>query len=311
MEQKEKIKSFKDLIVWQEAHKLVLIVYDVTKLFPGKEEFGLSIQMRRAAVSVTSNIAEGLRRQSNKEKIQFYSLSLGSLSELENQSIISRDVKYIGDKVFDQLTEQIQTVFRLLNAFIRSTKASKLHSTFHIPHSSQKGFTLIELLVVIFMIAAIATVSIANYRNGEKKQRVDLAVDAMINGIRNTQNNSFTSRQIGVSTCANKSAKYYRIDFSSSSEFIMAAEDNCNTLYEIERYKLPEQIRMKSGGLLLDSTVANTLSIKFTSPFAKLSAASNGGAYNSFTSAVITVEHVDSSRSDTVTVDGVSGRIGR
>lgn len=160
------------------------------------------------------------------------------------------------------------------------------------------------------MIVTIASVSIANYRNGEKQQRVNLAVDSLINGIRNAQNNAFTSRQIVTSTCANKAAKYFRIDFSSSAEFIIYAEDNCSTVYEIERYKLPEQVQIRSGGLLLDSAAADTLSIQFTTPFAKIFAASNGGAYAAFTTAIITVEHLDGSRSSTATVDGVSGRIG-
>lgn len=90
-----KIKSFTDLNTWKEAHKLVLLIYKITKQFPHEEQFGLTNQIRRAVVSITSNIAEGFSRSSYKEKSQFYSISLGSLTEVQNQLLIARDLKYI------------------------------------------------------------------------------------------------------------------------------------------------------------------------------------------------------------------------
>jgi len=80
----EKIKSFTDLISWQEGHKLVLLIYAITKKFPKEELFGLVSQIRRCAISITSNIAEGFSRKSKKEKINFYHISLDSLTELQN-----------------------------------------------------------------------------------------------------------------------------------------------------------------------------------------------------------------------------------
>src|SRR3989344_224377 len=91
MEQKKKIQSFTDLEVWRESHKLVLMVYKFTKNFPKNELFGLTSQLRRAVVSITSNIAEGFSRFSYKEKIQFYSIAFGSLTEVQNQLLISKD----------------------------------------------------------------------------------------------------------------------------------------------------------------------------------------------------------------------------
>ena len=85
MKNNPKIKSFTDLQVWQEGHKLVLLIYKVTKKFPKEELFGLTNQIKRAGVSITSNIAEGFSRQSYKEKLQFYYMSLGSLTEIQNQ----------------------------------------------------------------------------------------------------------------------------------------------------------------------------------------------------------------------------------
>lgn len=91
----KKIKTFEDLDAWKEGQKLVLMIYQITKGFPKEELFVLVSQMRRAAISIISNIAEGFARQSYKEKIQFYSISLGSVTELHSQLLISRDIKYI------------------------------------------------------------------------------------------------------------------------------------------------------------------------------------------------------------------------
>ena len=81
----KKIKSFTDLNAWKEGHKLVLMIYETTKKFPKEEIFGLTIQLRRCSVSITSNLAEGFSRQSYKEKSYFYSMALGSVTELQNQ----------------------------------------------------------------------------------------------------------------------------------------------------------------------------------------------------------------------------------
>jgi four helix bundle protein len=79
----KKIKEFTDLIAWQEAHKLVLQIYELTKEFPKDELFGLTSQIRRSAISITSNIAEGFGRQKYGEKIQFYYIAQGSITELK------------------------------------------------------------------------------------------------------------------------------------------------------------------------------------------------------------------------------------
>lgn len=101
--EKKKIKSFTDLEAWQEAHKLVLILYKITEEFPKKEIFCLVSQMRRAAISVSSNIAEGFSRNTVGEKCQFYAMALGSLTELQNQLLVARDVKYIDSSEFRKI----------------------------------------------------------------------------------------------------------------------------------------------------------------------------------------------------------------
>ena len=116
------IKSFTDLSAWKEAHKLVLAIYEATRRFPNEEKFGLVNQLRRAVVSISSNIAEGFSRNTNKEKVQFYYTALGSLTEVHNQSIIAKDVAYIDTRQFDKLMQQIITVNKLLNGLIKSAK---------------------------------------------------------------------------------------------------------------------------------------------------------------------------------------------
>jgi len=123
---KNKIKSFMDLFAWQKGHRLVIAIYEKTDKFPSKEIFGLINQMRRAAVSITSNIAEGFSRSTSKDKCQFYSMARGSLTELQNQLLISRDVGYLNKGSFDELTEQTIIVNKLING-LKRIKYSKIN----------------------------------------------------------------------------------------------------------------------------------------------------------------------------------------
>jgi len=119
---KDKIKSFTDLNTWKEGHKLVLMIYKTTNDFPDIEKFGLVSQMRRCVVSITSNIAEGFSRKGSKEKIQFYFISLGSITELQNQLLISRDLKFIKEKDFQEIGQQTVVVQKLTNGLIKFIK---------------------------------------------------------------------------------------------------------------------------------------------------------------------------------------------
>jgi four helix bundle protein len=118
----DKIKSFTDLVAWQKAHQLVINIYKTTDKFPKKEIFGLINQMRRCAVSITSNVAEGFSRQGVKEKIQFYYLALGSITELQNQLLIAKDINYLSKEKFDELAKQTIEVHKLINGLIKSLK---------------------------------------------------------------------------------------------------------------------------------------------------------------------------------------------
>jgi len=91
---KYKIHTFKDLETWKQAHILVLMVYKATSSFPKYELYSLVDQIRRAVVSISSNIAEGFSRNTKKEKVRFYNISLGSLLEIQNQTQIALDLNY-------------------------------------------------------------------------------------------------------------------------------------------------------------------------------------------------------------------------
>jgi len=123
-DKKPKIKSFTDLNAWKEGHKLVLAIYKISEKFPEKEMFGITSQMRRCVISITSNIAEGFSRSTNKDKCQFYSMAQGSLTELQNQLLITRDVGYLGNNEFQEIAQQTIVVNKLINGLkrIKNTK---------------------------------------------------------------------------------------------------------------------------------------------------------------------------------------------
>jgi four helix bundle protein len=112
------MKDFKELDVWIEGKKLVLMIYKTTETFPKHELFGLTNQIRRAGVSVPSNIAEGIGRKTAKEAAHFLYTSRGSLFEIETQVIISFELGYMPVQQNEELQAQIQTCRRLINGMI-------------------------------------------------------------------------------------------------------------------------------------------------------------------------------------------------
>ena len=115
-------KNYRDLIAWQKAMELVENVYKVTREFPKEEVFGLTSQIRRAAVSVTSNIAEGFGRQSYKDKNNFYQMAFGSIIEVRNQLLISRDVGYTDNSDFQVLDDQAIKVEKICRGLIKKSR---------------------------------------------------------------------------------------------------------------------------------------------------------------------------------------------
>lgn len=124
--EKVKIKSFTDLVAWQEGHKLALMVYKSTTQWPREEIFGLTSQVRRAAVSITSNIAEGFSRRSWKDKSQFYFIALGSVTELQNQLLLAKDLKYFKEDDFKTAASVSVNISKLINGLIKSLRVSSL-----------------------------------------------------------------------------------------------------------------------------------------------------------------------------------------
>ncbi len=120
------MQSFKELKVWQKGIELVAIVYKITTSFPEEEKYGLSAQMRRAAVSIPSNIAEGHLRKTAKDFKQFLSIARGSCAELETQIIIAHKLGFIHDDNFNNLSSKIEELSKMLSSFYSKINSKPL-----------------------------------------------------------------------------------------------------------------------------------------------------------------------------------------
>jgi four helix bundle protein len=118
------MSDFKKLNVWQKAHELTLKVYSATACFRQSELYGLTSQMRRCCVSIGSNIAEGCGRASEKEKARFLQIALGSLSELEYQVLVARDLGYLERDNAEDLTKRILEIGRMLGSLTNKVRAA-------------------------------------------------------------------------------------------------------------------------------------------------------------------------------------------
>jgi four helix bundle protein len=115
----EKINHFQDLQIWKKGIELVKNIYSSTNSFPTSEIYGLVSQMRRSAVSIPSNIAEGFKRFHNNEFRQFLYITLGSCAELETQLVIANELKYISDETRENITEKINHISRMIYNLIK------------------------------------------------------------------------------------------------------------------------------------------------------------------------------------------------
>jgi four helix bundle protein len=116
-----KAKTFEDLLVWKKAHAYVLEIYRITQEFPKSEIFGLTAQMRRAAVSMPANIAEGFKKRTPREKIRILNISQGSLEESRYYLILAEDLDYADTAVFLPKLEEIS---KMLEAYIRAIETN-------------------------------------------------------------------------------------------------------------------------------------------------------------------------------------------
>ncbi len=118
------IKSYKDLLIWQKGIKIVILVYKLVKSLPHEELYALSNQLKRASVSVPSNIAEGYGRNTDKSFSHFLDISRGSLFEIETQLIIANELGFIKDEVlFKDVLSQIEEESKMINSFSKTLKS--------------------------------------------------------------------------------------------------------------------------------------------------------------------------------------------
>ncbi len=116
----QEARGFKKLICWQKAYYLALMIYRLTKRFPKSEIYGLSLQLRRAAVSVPANIAEGNERRHKKEHLQFLAIARGSLSEIETYLQLAQDLKYLTETEYEKVNNLRVEVGKLLRGLMKS-----------------------------------------------------------------------------------------------------------------------------------------------------------------------------------------------
>lgn len=115
-------KTFQDILAWQRAHAFALAIYRATESFPKSELFGLVSQMRRAVVSVASNIVEGFTRTSKNDALHFYTIAEGSLEESKYQLLLARDLGYLSEAQYSDLLSIAEEVGRLLNGWAKSQR---------------------------------------------------------------------------------------------------------------------------------------------------------------------------------------------
>ncbi|MCO4291841.1 four helix bundle protein [Solitalea sp. MAHUQ-68] len=117
------MRNFKQLLVWQKSHKLVLLIYKASSKFPKEESFGITSQLRRAVVSIPCNIAEGCGRETAPDLARFLSIAMGSASETEYLILLSRDLEYLTDTEFMLLNDELIESKKMLNTLIRKIKS--------------------------------------------------------------------------------------------------------------------------------------------------------------------------------------------
>jgi four helix bundle protein len=119
------MKDFRTLKVWEKSHALTLAIYKATEGFPRQEQYGLTSQIQRAAVSIPANIAEGCGKDSDAELKRYFLIAMGSSSELEYFLLLGRDLGYLREDAFQTMTTDLVELRKMLNAFIQKLKASR------------------------------------------------------------------------------------------------------------------------------------------------------------------------------------------
>ncbi|MHB8883200.1 MAG: four helix bundle protein [Thermodesulfovibrionales bacterium] len=118
------MQNFRELQVWKKSHALTVAIYKATTIFPKEEIYGLTSQMRRAAVSVAANIAEGCGRGGKADFARFIQMALGSASELEYLLLLSCEIQYLNDSEYEKLSSEVIEVKKMLTSFMKKLKAN-------------------------------------------------------------------------------------------------------------------------------------------------------------------------------------------
>ncbi len=166
--------TFRNLIGWQKAKVLAKTIYELTSRFPKEELYGLTSQMRRAAVSIMSNLAEGNQRAGRKERLYFFNIAYGSLAELDSQFDLSHELGFLKEADYNVLLEQLNKtgyfIFKLINSLKTPHNLNSPHNpnnpnSPHNPNNpnNPNGFTLAELVVVVAVAAVMAVGAVAGF----------------------------------------------------------------------------------------------------------------------------------------------------
>ena len=124
--------NYRELSVWKRGHGLALAVYRSTQKFPGSERYGLTTQLRRASISVVSNIVEGSARQGDREYVRFLRIAHGSVCEVQCQLLLARDLEFLERSSWQRLDEECQEIGKMLNGLIRSLTRANAQRTTHL-----------------------------------------------------------------------------------------------------------------------------------------------------------------------------------
>ena len=119
------MKDFRQLKVWEKAHQLALVVYKATKEFPKEELYGLTSQIRRASMSIPTNIAEGCGRNTDAEFARFLQIAMGSASETEYQLILARDLEFLPINTYEKLHNDVEEVKRMLASLLKTIRTDR------------------------------------------------------------------------------------------------------------------------------------------------------------------------------------------
>ena len=313
---------FRDWDIYKDSRIFRSRINIILRTYPSEEKYALVDQTKRALNSILLAIAEGANKNSDKEMRVYINRAHTSLDEVVACLDCALDDGYIKENQHGQALVEASSLAKRLSGFnsYLSGQQSQLES---MVKRYATGFTVIELLVAISIMAILSTVSIANFRRGEQSRGVGVAFDTINNAVRNAQNFALTSRVIANSSCKilgvdDHAPKSYLVVFPVNQTITLYGIDKCSTSNSIESYTLPKNIRIQANGYKLNTgsglTPVSTLQIMFTPPFGKIFASSdssvNEGTFNSFVSATITAETSDGTLPKTVTVDGLSGRIG-